>query len=165
MNPQHTVPTIVDEGFVLSESRAIMTYLVDKYAPGNELYPRDLQKRAIINRLLYFDAGTLYPAACDYFMTHAGLREDVDFDLPRSSTRRRERGHIREARHRVKAAVEFVYVFLSDKLFLTGGEVTVADISVLATLSILEASTVKNYGSVGVKRCHLSFGRLGESAA
>lgn len=67
LNPQHTIPTIHDNGFALWETRAIITYLVDKYAADDSLYPRDAQKRAVVNQRLYFDLGTLSQAFNDYF--------------------------------------------------------------------------------------------------
>ncbi|KAL1470076.1 hypothetical protein MTO96_040686, partial [Rhipicephalus appendiculatus] len=70
LNPEfvkHTVPTINDNGFVLWESRAIGMYLVDKYAPESTLYPKDLQKRATVNRLVFFESGTLLSAQMAYF--------------------------------------------------------------------------------------------------
>jgi glutathione S-transferase len=60
VNPHQVVPTIVDEGFVLWESRAILKYLVDKFAPNSPLYPKDLKQRAKIDQVLDFDIGTLY---------------------------------------------------------------------------------------------------------
>lgn len=41
-------------------SRAIVTYLTDKYAAGSSLYPRDVEKHAMIDNLLMFDIDTLY---------------------------------------------------------------------------------------------------------
>jgi glutathione S-transferase len=62
INPQHTVPTIDDDGFYLWESRAISQYLVESKTTGNStLYSNDAKQKALINQRLYFDAGTLYP--------------------------------------------------------------------------------------------------------
>ena len=62
INPEHTVPTMVDHNtnLTLWESRAILSYLVDKYAPGNPVYPQDPVARALVNRWLYYDIGTLH---------------------------------------------------------------------------------------------------------
>ncbi|XP_050720483.1 glutathione S-transferase D7-like [Eriocheir sinensis] len=59
INPQHTVPTFVDGDLVLTESRAILTYLSSRYGKDDSLYPKDVITRAKIDGLLYFDCSTL----------------------------------------------------------------------------------------------------------
>ncbi|XP_063884735.1 glutathione S-transferase 1-like isoform X1 [Scylla paramamosain] len=59
INSQHTVPTLVDGDLVLTESRAICTYLISRYAKDDSLYPKDVITRAKIDGLLYFDCSTL----------------------------------------------------------------------------------------------------------
>ncbi len=62
MNPQHTIPTIKDGDFVLSESRAIACYLANAYEKGDSVYPKDPKVRAIVDHRLYFDIGVLLKA-------------------------------------------------------------------------------------------------------
>jgi glutathione S-transferase len=53
LNPRHRVPTIVDGGFTLYESNAILEYLDEAYAShGAKLYPGDARKRATVRRLI-----------------------------------------------------------------------------------------------------------------
>jgi glutathione S-transferase len=55
INPMGKVPTLVDGGFVLWESNAIMQYLADK-TPGATLYPTAALPRADVNRWLFWGA-------------------------------------------------------------------------------------------------------------
>ena len=52
LNPRHTVPTVVDDGFALWESMAILEYLDEKYPANARLYPGDAKARARIRRLI-----------------------------------------------------------------------------------------------------------------
>ena len=63
MNPQHTVPALVDGDLILNESRPIATYLCAKYGKDDKLYPKDPATRAKVDCALYFDMGTFYKAA------------------------------------------------------------------------------------------------------
>lgn len=53
LNPNHQVPVLEHEGFVLWESYAIMQYLAD-LTPGQTLYPTDVRARADVNRWLFW---------------------------------------------------------------------------------------------------------------
>ena len=54
-------------------SRAILCYLVNKYGQEeprkSQLYPADPETRALVDRLLFFDNGTLYKNIVDYFVS------------------------------------------------------------------------------------------------
>ncbi|MBL8484064.1 MAG: glutathione S-transferase family protein [Rhodocyclaceae bacterium] len=51
INPRHKVPALVDEGFAIYESAAIVDYLEDAY-PFHPLLPRELRARATARRMI-----------------------------------------------------------------------------------------------------------------
>lgn len=69
LNPVKKIPVMVDNGFVLAESRAILTYIVNKWKPGSSWYPSDVEKRAIIDQRLYFDATIVFPSLAGVVVT------------------------------------------------------------------------------------------------
>lgn len=71
LNPLHQVPVLVDGDFVLAEGRAILGYLVNKYSPGNSLYPIDPQKRAKVDQRLYYDATVVFEAAAQIIVSES----------------------------------------------------------------------------------------------
>ena len=69
MNPAGQIPAINDNGFYLSESLAIVQYLCNKYAPDSSFYPKDTQKRAHVERLIYFNSTSVLKAAREVFVS------------------------------------------------------------------------------------------------
>lgn len=124
LNPEHIIPTIVDNGFVLWESRAIIIYLNDKYAADDSLYPsNDTVRRAVINQRLFFEQGTLYKSFTDYYK---GKFEKLD-DLPARM----------EA---VNRAVKQFDRMINDSEYAAGDTLSLADFSLIASMtSFVEA--------------------------
>lgn len=123
LNPHHTIPTLVDNEFVLSESRAICIYLVEKYGRNDSLYPKNAKTRAAINHLIYFDMGTLYNrlAACYVAPFFSGIPPTE------------------QQTEALNEAVGFLELFLKDKKYLVSYKLTIADLILLSSVSTLEA--------------------------
>lgn len=124
INPQHTVPTLVDDGFSIWESRAILCYLVEKYGKDDSLYPNDPQKRAVINQRLFFDMGTLYKSFAEYFYPQLMRKEPADD----------------EKLKKMEEAIEFLNIFLANGSYAAGDEPSIADHSLFASISTLGAT-------------------------
>ncbi|XP_025017888.1 glutathione S-transferase 1 isoform X4 [Tetranychus urticae] len=122
INPFHCVPTLVDDGYALWESRSIITYLVDKFAHGHSLYPTDLHKRATVNRWLYWDSGTFYPSLSAYY-TPGFAGKPVK----------------PEAAEVFKKNASALDESLKSTKYVAGDELSVADISITVTISVASA--------------------------
>lgn len=125
MNPQHTVPTLDDNGFYLWESHAICTYLVDKYArtsDDQQLFPKALAVRARINQRLHFNSSILFTKArpCTEAVFYKAATE-----FPQSGI------------NEILSAYDFMELFLrtDDTPFFAGATITVADYCLVANFS------------------------------
>lgn len=52
LNPRGKVPVIVDDGFALYESVAIVEYLDERFPQAPRLFPGDIRERAVVRRLV-----------------------------------------------------------------------------------------------------------------
>ncbi|CAB3369874.1 Hypothetical predicted protein [Cloeon dipterum] len=124
-NPQKEVPVLEDDGFFLSESVAMMQYICDKYAPDNQLYPKDPQKRALVNHRLVFNISTLYKFLIEYTFGPVFV------------------GYPRTEEHKKKAenalSVFETYQKRLGTKYAAGDNLTIADLSLVTGIFCLEA--------------------------
>ncbi|XP_047511709.1 glutathione S-transferase 1-like [Pieris napi] len=121
INPQHTVPTLIDDDFILGDSHAISMYLINKYAKDDSLYPTEPKQRAIVDQRLHFDSGILFPVLKYGF-------SQVVFQGGKKLTD--------DAVEKIISAYELTDQFAT-KSWLAGEQFTVADISCVACISSL----------------------------
>jgi len=72
LNPNGQVPVVIDDGFVLWESGAVLRYLAEK--AGSDLWPTDLRERAFVDQWTTWQATELNPAWS--YAARAILRND-----------------------------------------------------------------------------------------
>ncbi|XP_073811729.1 glutathione S-transferase 1-like, partial [Musca autumnalis] len=120
LNPQHAVPTLVDGNHVIYDSHAICAYLVDKYAPNDKLYPKDLVRRALVNARLHFDSCDIFsPMRFMYVQILYGDLQTIPIEVVSS----------------LEKSWDILEDILKDNRYLCGEDMTIADICCLATIS------------------------------
>ncbi|KAM8712806.1 hypothetical protein ACLKA7_013178 [Drosophila subpalustris] len=122
-NPQHTVPMLEDDGACIWDSHAIICYLVSKYAKDDSLYPKDLLKRAVVDQRLYFESGVVFTNALRSITAPIFMH-----------------GIKVVPKERIQAITEvydFLETFLKDNDYIAGDHLTIADFSVVSTVTSL----------------------------
>jgi len=117
MNPNSTVPTIIDDGFVLWESNSIVRYLAAKHK--SDLYPSDPKERASAERWMDWQLAVFGPAHTAVFQ-----------GLIRTKPEDRDMKAIEAGRDRWSKAVAIVDTYLGKTAYLAGPRFTVGDIPV-----------------------------------
>ena len=54
VNPFKVLPTIEEDGYMLFESAAILTYVAEKYNLPDHWYPKDLKQRGKVDQYLHW---------------------------------------------------------------------------------------------------------------
>ncbi|XP_057656002.1 glutathione S-transferase 1-like [Diorhabda carinulata] len=120
INPQHTVPVLDDDGFIVIDSHVIMTYLVSKYGKSDSLYPKDIKQRAIVDHRLHFDSSILFIRGL--MISKAVIFEGAKNPQPKQLAALEEAFNITER-------------FLDKNKFIAGDNLTVADFSFVTSLT------------------------------
>lgn len=123
LNPQHTVPTLVDGDDSIWDSHAIVVYLAEKYAGNSALYPKDLITRARIQQRLHFDSGLLFPPMriANSTIIFGGVVDVAQDHLDAMSS-----------------ALDMTEQFLQHDDYLVGNQVTLADFCCVSTILALD---------------------------
>ncbi|XP_065220124.1 glutathione S-transferase 1-like [Planococcus citri] len=148
INPQYTVPTIEDEdGFGIWDSHAINAYLANKYGKNDKLYPKDPKARAVVDQRLHFDNGVLF----------ISLMNNINQIILKKTLRK----VTNELKVPVEDSYNFLEQFLVEKQFIAGDDITIADFSILTTLTNLSVFVPVNGAKYPLitdymKRCEIN---------
>jgi glutathione S-transferase len=123
------IPVLEDDGFVLSESCAIMQYLADS-KPGQTIYPQDPLARADVNRWLFWSCQHFSPALAVFGWENVWkkLVEGTDPDPV----------ELARGNRLLTAAATALDKHVADRQWLVGDSVTLADYAVASGLMYKE---------------------------
>jgi glutathione S-transferase len=130
LNPSGKVPVLVDDGFVLTESWAIMTYIADK-KPGAH-YPAEPKARALVNQWLFWTANHFSPqiAILNWEKMIKAMMNIGPADEARVATAEKE----------LRVLCTHLDKVLSSQPFVLGQEITIADLAISASLMTTEVA-------------------------
>ncbi len=137
LNPFHHIPVLVDDGFRVIESLAILDYLEAKY-PIPAMLPTEAQNLAIVRMVEMVTINELAPATNPLLMKMLGVEGD-------EST-------LEKARQRLATSLSFLENLLSDCSYYGGDQISLADIvagTVVSTLPYFDVS-LDNYPKLRV---------------
>lgn len=121
------IPAINDNGFKLAESVAIFHYLGRKGIIPERWYPKDLRARTRIDEYLEWNQFNLFPGAGMYFMLSV-LEPMRTGEKPNMDQVEQQK------RTLIRALNDLENLWLKDKKYLTGDEVTFADLMAICSL-------------------------------
>lgn len=129
INPWGKIPTLVDGDLKLWESNAILQYLSEAYGEFR-LWSRDPKQRADISRWLFWESSHWQPAFTPVLAAFVG-------PLLVSQAARPAPVHLNWSNEGFQTVVKFLDSHLSQRPFLVGDALTLADFSVAGMMMYL----------------------------
>ena len=127
LNPNGRVPTLVDDdGFVLTESHAIMQYLADG-TPGQTVYPTERRARARVNQWMFWSAHHFQPS-----VSVLGWERVIKPMIGKGNADPKE---VERGTMLVRDCARVLDAQLADKPWVTGETLTLADFALATPLS------------------------------
>jgi glutathione S-transferase len=133
LNPNGVVPTLVDGSFVLSESRVIAQYLASK-KPDSGLLPRDEQARADVTRWQFWDSS--------HFSPQVGTLAFQRVIKPMFGMGEPDADKVTEALTSFRRYAAVLNDQLNGKQYVVGDSLTLADLTIAASLMYAQQSEV-----------------------
>lgn len=112
-----------DNGVHIVDSHAICSYLVEKYAKDDTLYPKDLVKRTLVDSRLHYDSGHLFSRLRFLFEP---IFYHKSTELPQTKI------------EYLQSQWVIVENFLQNSKYLCGDTLTIADFCCVATISSVD---------------------------
>ncbi|KAF5290821.1 hypothetical protein FQA39_LY14583 [Lamprigera yunnana] len=138
LNPQHTVPTLVDDdGTIIWDSHAINTYLISKYGKDDSLYPKDLALRAKIDQRLHFDSGLVFPGLRRITVSAHYLKLLYKIIFQDPILYGGKKNILDDSKEYNLKTYEFLETFLKDDKWMVGNNLTVADMCLIPSITSL----------------------------
>jgi glutathione S-transferase len=128
LNPNKLMPVLEDDGFVLWESNAILQYLAAK-KPERGLWPSDARRQAEVLRWMSWEGAHWAPSACGVLITENLLKRIFAGGDPNPDEVARGENEF----HRFGGVLDGC---LKGRKWLTGNDLTIADYSVGAWMTV-----------------------------
>ncbi|XP_040897558.1 glutathione S-transferase theta-2 [Toxotes jaculatrix] len=127
LNPMQKVPVMVDNGFVLTESDAILKYLATVYDVPEHWYPRQPERRARVDEYTAWHHSNTRPHTAKVFI--------LEVLLPAQSGSQVDEERLIRALSQLDDTLDKLEsMFLRRQPFLCGDDITVADLLAVCEL-------------------------------
>lgn len=131
LNPFGKIPVIKDGDFALFESNTIARYLAQR--ESSNLYPKDLRRRSVVDQWMDFSVIHIGAAVGRVFFNQV---------LYKIFGGERDERSLKDGLGFLKRFLPILEQQIGQEKYLAGPEMTLADISLLASLDVSEVSSI-----------------------